>query len=829
MKTIKFIRIIAFLFIVFGLLISLQQAAAQEIKPNKDVTEMTREEVLELTYDQLLAMPLEDLLVLADIVGVSMDELLQLAMNKNVSTASKQMETVFDSPLSTSVITKDEIRLSGATTIEEALRLVPGLIVREETNGNYDVHIRGLDNVPPENFTHFSENMISLVMIDGIPVYNNVTGGTFWETLPVSMNQVERIDVIRGASSALYGPNAVSGVINIVTQTSDEKKSFVDISQRVGNFNSLIGDMYANVELSDDVRISLGGKYDVRNRYSDKQYHFLSGTYEEFMENIPNITRLDSFGGPGIQDLPVERAKELFAGNANLIYAPQTDVNVVFSAGFQQSDIQSIFFENIATPFSVRNSNTSFASLQANVKNLRAYFAYQGGRQDLSEGMIRPVIEYDMQNINSNVEYNFDFGKLSVLPGINYQYASYDDAPYIKQSRKEYLDESIDGLFGGKQFSSLIGGSVRADYRPIEKLRLIAAVRGDKYEYIDDPYFSYQFVSSFKPNDNNLFRAVYSKANRGAFVGDFEANFRNPILVGTPAGVIPQADYDMFKAYLNMDPTTAALVSMLPQQAIVYSDFSQYYIGANNSDRDLKLMTMNMFEVGWRGKISETLQLEVESFLSDAQNFDALVPYTSSDTSYYSLGELTGLSDFNHIPTPLPDTITVEEPLYYENLPVSAVQFGVSAAVNMSFKNKMLVKLFGTYQQTNLEDHITLLNENVDIKHKNTPTFYGGASAMYLPTDKWEIYLGSYLYTKQTYNRYYRPLNSNPETVAEAQDNAEARIDSKVILNARIAYKFWKNSRVFVEGKNLLLDDSREFGFGDESAGLFFLGASLGL
>lgn len=828
MKTMKFVKIISILFILIGLLVSLQDTAAQEILPVKDVQEMTREEVLDLSYDQLLAMPLEDLLVLADIVGVSMDELLQLAMNKNVSTASKQMETVFDSPLSTSVITKDEIRLSGATTIEEALRLVPGLIVREEANGNYDVHVRGLDNVPPENFTHFSENMISLVMIDGIPVYNNVTGGTFWETLPVSMSQIERIDVIRGASSALYGPNAVSGVINIVTQTREDKRSAVSLTQRVGNANSFIGDLYLNTRISNDLRISVGGKYDIRNRFTEEQYHFLTGTYEEFMDKIPNITRLDSFGGPGEQSLAMERAKELFAGNVNLIYAPQDDISVVATGSLQNSKIQSIFFENIATPFSVRNSNTSFASVQAIVKNLRAYFAYQGGRQNLSEGMIRPVIEYDMQNINSNIEYNINLGKLNVLPGINYQYASYDDAPYITQLRREKLNESIEGLFGGKQFSSLIGGGVRADYKPFEMLRLIAAIRGDKYEYIDDPYLSYQFVASFKLNDNHLFRALYSKANRGAFVGDFEANFRNPILVGAPAGVVPQESYDMFKAYLNMDPTTQPLVELLPPQVFVYSDFTQYYIGGNNSNRDIKLMTLNMMELGWRGKVNDNLQLEVEGFLSNADNFDALVPYASYDTSYYSISELTGIPGYEAMTTPLPDTIRVEEPLYYENLPVSAIQSGVSATINMSFNDNILVKLFGTYQQTTLSDHITVLGQKVDQKHENTPSFYGGFTAMYLPTPKLELFVGSYFYGKQTYNRYYRPLSTDAQAIETARNNAEDNISSKIIVNARVSYKIWKESRIFVEGKNLLMDDSREFGFADKSAGLFFVGATFG-
>ena len=830
MKTIKFIKILSFLFILIGLLVSLQNTKAQETV-TRDVTEMTREEVLDLSYDQLLAMPLADLLVLADIVGVSMDELLQLAMNKNVSTASKQMETVFDSPLSTSVITRQDIRFSGANSIGDALRLIPGMIVREESNGNYDIHIRGFDNVPPENFSHFSENTISLVMVDGVPVYNNVAGGTFWETLPVSLEQVERIDVVRGPSSALYGPNAVSGVINIITRTAKDDFT-VNATQRIGTANSIIGDMFSSYKVNDALSITIGGKYDIRNRFSDVQYNFLTGEYEEFQDSMLNITGIDYFSGPQYQSLPQDRSKEVFSGNVNVMYNPSDKLMFRITGGLQNSKIQSVFFENIATPYSVRSSETGFGALHAKIGNLSAYGSFQGGSQDLSEGMVRPVIQYDMSTIVTNVEYEFDLGKVSILPGFNYQYASYNDAPYeVKKRLEQGLasdDGSINGLFHGEKYTSLLAGSLRADYLPVDNLRLIAALRADNYKHIDDPYFSYQFVASYNLNSNHLFRAVYSKANRGGFVGDLHANFRNPILEGAIVGVIPEEDYNMFKGYLQMDPSTAPLVAMLPPVAYVYSDYTQYYIGSTNSDRDLDLMSMDMFELGWRGKVTNNFQIELEAFHSRAKDFNALVSYPRYDTTNYSISELTGIPGYENMMTPLPDSVNIEDPLYYENLPLKANQTGISATLSMSVNQKLLLKVFGTYQQTQLQDHITILKERVDQEHKNTPSFYGGFTAMYLPTSKWELFLGSYFYGSQIYNRYYRPLSNNPEDVARAMNNAQDEINSKIILNTRIAYKIWKDSRVFIEGKNLLMDESREFGFGDKSVGLFFVGASLG-
>lgn len=82
--------------------------------------------------------------------------------------------------MAVSVLTGEQIRRSGATSIAEAVRLVPGVIVREQNNGNYDVHIRGLDNIPSGNVLRYASNNSTLVMIDGRPVYNHYTGGILW-------------------------------------------------------------------------------------------------------------------------------------------------------------------------------------------------------------------------------------------------------------------------------------------------------------------------------------------------------------------------------------------------------------------------------------------------------------------------------------------------------------------------------------------------------------------------------------------------------------------------------------------------------------------------
>src|SRR4051812_33103355 len=80
---------------------------------------------------------------------------LEELMNIPIYSVSKTEESTFEAPLSSSVITRDQIKKAGCTTIMEAMRLVPGVIVREQTNGSYDIHLRGLDNVPPNLGLYF--------------------------------------------------------------------------------------------------------------------------------------------------------------------------------------------------------------------------------------------------------------------------------------------------------------------------------------------------------------------------------------------------------------------------------------------------------------------------------------------------------------------------------------------------------------------------------------------------------------------------------------------------------------------------------------------------
>jgi iron complex outermembrane receptor protein len=145
--------------------------------------------------------------------------------NVEVTTASKEPEKISKTPAAIFVLTQDDIRRSGATSIPEVLRLVPGVEVARISSNQWSVNIRGLGS-------GFSKSV--LVLIDGRSVYTPLYAGVYWDVQNVLLEDVDRIEVIRGPGGTIWGSNAVNGVINIITKNAKDTRGAY-ASTRVGN------------------------------------------------------------------------------------------------------------------------------------------------------------------------------------------------------------------------------------------------------------------------------------------------------------------------------------------------------------------------------------------------------------------------------------------------------------------------------------------------------------------------------------------------------------------------------------------------------------------
>jgi iron complex outermembrane receptor protein len=695
-----------------------------------------------------------------DLYSFSLEEL----MNIQIVSASKKAESLFDASLSASVLTREEIKHSGATSIMEALRLVPGVIVREVSNGNYDIHVRGLDNVPPNSLILSSTNTTTLVMINNRPVYNYLQGGTFWESLPIDLNDVEKIEVVRGPSSTLYGPNAVSGVINIITTKLAKEGLTVRGGGQYGTMKTGIANASVGYKFNDKFDVTVSGNTQMRDRSNGLYWNNATKSWVDSPNdlNVPNVG--ERYPDP-------DKSMNKYGVNAFVNYAANSNSHFSLATGLQDSKVQSIMFDNSVTNMSTTSTNSKYVDFQAATYGLSTQVSYVTAVQAPVLGM--QGSKYDYNVIDATAEYDINIHGLSVKPGVTYRSATYDDGAYWDASN---------GTFGGKQSMNTFGGGLRLDYKFLrERMRFTGGVRMDKFTYPSKWFASYQAALSYKLNEKNLIRAVYSRAYRSPFI------------------------FDTYVNYTSVNPIAPGL-------------YSQYAVSGN---KDLALLYSDMMELGYRSMLRNNLSLDIEGYYTTTSNYTALVQ------------DVTVLTPANY-------PIVASTAMSIENIPMTVHQAGVSVSLT-AVVGKVQIKPFITLQNSKLQDYSQYFSTSAaapsignnfdpatynvnsgigtETNHKFTPKTYGGAQINYSISSKFNVNLNTYWFSKQTFYQLDNTLVNDGTSGIE-------HISGKALVNAKVAYTPVKGLSVFVTGKNLLNKKSIEYYKSDATPAMILGGVS---
>jgi len=321
-----------------------------------------------------------------DLTTWSLEEL----MNVKITSASKRSLDLQHTPAATFVLTQEDIRRSGANNIPEVLRLVPGLQVAKSSANTWSISSRG-DN------SRFSNKL--LVMVDGRSVYSLLFGGVFWEQLDLQMQDIERIEVIRGPGATLWGSNAVNGIINIITNDAEDTQG-LHVSSEVGNKATRIASV----------------------RYG--------GNTDELAYRVYAKTRKDDGNFDINGDLSIQST-----GMRADWHAGKNEVSV--QSNYYKSQFgQTITLAQLTAPFSVVKNEIIQASgghflidwqhQQGDNQTWNAQFYYnQVGRQELTFQDYRQVADIDISHhVNLNENHAF-------IWGMGYR-ASRDDLGRIK-------------------------------------------------------------------------------------------------------------------------------------------------------------------------------------------------------------------------------------------------------------------------------------------------------------------------------------------------------------------------------------------------------------
>ncbi len=189
-----------------------------------------------------------------DFTSLSLEEL----KNVKITSASRMPEKLSEAAAAVFVITGDDIRRSGATSIPEVLRMAPGVQVARISATEWAVNIRGLNE-------QFSNKL--LVLMDGRSVYTHVYSGVFWDMQDTVLEDIDRIEIIRGPGAAMWGANAVNGVINIITRSAKQTQG--SLISLLGGTEEGIGAVRWGGQLNEEIYYRVYAKYFNRGSLTD--------------------------------------------------------------------------------------------------------------------------------------------------------------------------------------------------------------------------------------------------------------------------------------------------------------------------------------------------------------------------------------------------------------------------------------------------------------------------------------------------------------------------------------------------------------------------------
>lgn len=258
-----------------------------------------------------------------DLTDLSLDEL----MNVKVTSVSKQPQTVAESPAAISVITQEDIRRSGFTSIPELLRLVPGMDVARVDANQWAVSARGFNSLYGNKL---------LVMSDGRSVYTDAFGGVHWEAQDTILEDIDRIEVVRGPGATLWGENAVNGVVNITTKSARDTQGL--LVNGLGGNEEQIGEVRYGGQIDDQTFYRVFGKF----RNTDNFVTSSNDEADDGWQEVRGGFRIDRYSSPDDTltfqgDIYNERAAGVTTLNFN--FTPPFQTPLPASANWYGGDV----------------------------------------------------------------------------------------------------------------------------------------------------------------------------------------------------------------------------------------------------------------------------------------------------------------------------------------------------------------------------------------------------------------------------------------------------------------------------------------------------------
>ena len=542
-----------------------------------------------------------------------------------VVTASRTDQQLVNAPASVSVITNETIQNTPATNMGDLLRAVPGINISQLTARDVNITTRGATSTLATS---------QLALVDGRSVYLDFFGMVMWDLVPTNPTEIKQIEVIRGPASAVWGANAMTGVVNVITLSPRELAA-------TGRGESLtIGAGFFDRDAT-GVDNGTGGLFYVNGTHAqavnDKwAYKLSAGYFSQDPLPRPTGTIPNSFNTPYPPYTNKGTAQPKF--DARVDYALDNSATLVFSGGV--AGTEGMIHSGIG-PFDVDSGSTlTYFSgrYQKGGRRIAFFTNILNGdatnllSRDLS-GQFLPLI-FDTKTFDIEASDLRTLGSRHILTyGGNYRHNSFDISIAPNgDNRNEGGAYAQDEIFLSDRFRWVIGGRV------------------DKFSSIDNAVFSPRTTFMYKPSLNQTFRVSFNRA------------FRAPSFINNNLDVVL-----LNQANLSaISPALSAFV--FPFRAV--------------GNPDLKQESMTAYEIGYTGVLNRRATVTAAVYWNTTDDgifFTQAGRYTATNPPVTWPPQIPTFV-LNLIPPPgLPSLFT------YQNLGTvhdKGIELGVDAVVN---------------------------------------------------------------------------------------------------------------------------------------------------
>ena len=496
-----------------------------------------------------------------NITALSLEELLSV----EITSVSKKAEKASDAAAAIFVVSQEDIKRSGATTIPEVLRMVPGLQVAQIDANKWAVSSRG--------FNGFSSNKL-LVLMDGRTVYNPLFSGVLWNAQDTMLDDIERIEVIRGPGASLWGANAVNGVINIISKHSADTQGGL-LTAGTGTEENGFGSVRYGTKINDHTTYRVYGK----NFYRDDLEAADGSKANDDWHQARGGFRLDSAAPDSPYSFTIQG--DGYNGNADATTnIPSTSYP---------------FTTNISNPSNIRGGNfltrLSRKEKDNSEMTLQAYY-------DLARSNDRLLGD---ERGTGDIEFQHRFQattKQEITWGLGCRYTH----DVLENSQTFSFDPA-------SRSDMLLSAFIQDEITLVDDL--LRLTLGSKFEHNDFTGYEVQ------PNG----RLLYTPHKHHTFWGAVSQAVRTP----------SQAEHDI--RISSAIVPTVALPAYL--SALLPPGLTEFVINGNEEYKSEKLTA---YEIGYRTQVHEKLAFDLTAFLNDYSRLrttpaSALVNFATANNS----------------------------------------------------------------------------------------------------------------------------------------------------------------------------------------------------